>query len=54
MRIVTTSGIHGKILDVDEKTILVESENSRLRFEKAAVSKDLTIQANPSSNKKNK
>ena len=54
MRIVTTSGIHGKILDVDEKTILVESENSRLRFEKAAVSKDLTIQVNPSFKENNK
>ena len=47
MRIVTTSGIHAKILDVDEKTVLVESENSRLRLERAAISKDLTVSVNP-------
>nr|AOE11455.1 preprotein translocase subunit YajC [uncultured bacterium] len=47
MRIVTTSGIHAKILDVDEKTVLVESENSRLRLERAAISKDLTVTVNP-------
>ena len=51
MRIVTTSGIHAKILDVDEKTVLVESENSRLRLERAAISKDLTVTVNPTAKK---
>ena len=51
MRVVTTSGIHAKILDVDEKTVLVESENSRLRLERAAISKDLTVSVNPTSKK---
>ncbi|MDA8650310.1 preprotein translocase subunit YajC [Schleiferiaceae bacterium] len=51
MRVVTTSGIHAKILDVDEKTVLVESENSRLRLERAAISKDLTVSVNPISKK---
>ncbi|MDG1252612.1 MAG: preprotein translocase subunit YajC [Schleiferiaceae bacterium] len=52
MKVVTTSGIHGKILELDEKTILLECENCRLRFERAAISKDMTSGANPSAAKK--
>lgn len=42
MRIVTTSGIHGKILDLQETTITIESENSRLKLDKSAISKELS------------
>lgn len=51
MRIVTSSGIHGKILDLDEHTMVLESENSRLRFERSAVSKELTTARYPESAK---
>lgn len=51
MRIVTSSGIHGKILDLDEHTLVLESENSRLRFERSAVSKELTAARYPESAK---
>ncbi len=51
MRIVTSSGIHGKILDLDEHTMVLESENSRLRFERSAVSKELTAARYPESAK---
>ena len=44
MRIVTTSGIHGKILEVGETHIILESENSRLKLDKSAVSKELSAQ----------
>lgn len=43
-RIVLTSGIHGKILEVQETTLIIESENSRLKVEKSSVSKELSAQ----------
>ncbi len=44
MRIVTTSGIHGKVLEVKDNTLIIESENSRLKVERTAVSKELSAQ----------
>ena len=52
MKVVTTSGIHGKILEVDDKTVLLECENCRLRLERAAISKDMTAGVNPAVAKK--
>lgn len=46
-RVVTTAGIHGKILEVGETYFIIESENSRLKIEKSAVSKELTSQYDP-------
>lgn len=46
-RIVTTSGIHGKILEVGDTFFIIESENSRLKVEKAAISMELSAQYNP-------
>ncbi|MDR1181153.1 MAG: preprotein translocase subunit YajC [Bacteroidales bacterium] len=38
-KIVTIGGIHGKIVDVQEKTFTIETEgNSRMKIEKVAVS----------------
>lgn len=42
MKIVTIGGIHGKVLEVNETTVLIESENTRLRIERAAVSKEMS------------
>ncbi|MGK0639674.1 preprotein translocase subunit YajC [Schleiferia thermophila] len=42
MRIVTAAGIHGKILEVGDTYIILESENSRLKINKSAVSKELS------------
>jgi preprotein translocase subunit YajC len=39
-RIVTTSGIHGRIIDMNDATFLVEVENGKIRFDKAAISLD--------------
>jgi preprotein translocase subunit YajC len=47
MRIVTTSGIHGKVLEIKDNTLIIESENSRLRIERTAVSKELSAQYAP-------
>ena len=36
--IVTLGGIHGKILEVTDTTVLVQSDNTKLRFDKSAIS----------------
>ena len=36
--IVTIGGIHGKILEVTETTVLVQSDSTKLRFDKSAIS----------------
>src|SRR5210317_1914790 len=46
-RVVMTSGIHGKILEVNETTVTIESENSRLKFERSAISKEMSKQYLP-------
>jgi len=37
-RVITTAGIHGKIIDLNETTFLVEVENGKIRFDKSAIS----------------
>jgi preprotein translocase subunit YajC len=37
-QIVTIGGIHGKILEVTDTTVLVQSDNTKLRFDKSAIS----------------
>lgn len=37
-KIVTIGGIHGKILEISESTVLIQSEGTKLRIEKSAVS----------------
>lgn len=40
-KVVTTAGIHGKIADINDTTILLETEGGgKIRFDKAAVSLD--------------
>jgi preprotein translocase subunit YajC len=51
-RVVTTSGIHGKILEVKDNTVIIESENTRLKFERSAISKELSAQYLPKEDKK--
>ncbi|MBL6660369.1 MAG: preprotein translocase subunit YajC [Crocinitomicaceae bacterium] len=36
--IVTIGGIHGKILEVTDTTVLVQSDSTKLRFDKSAIS----------------
>lgn len=45
--VVTIGGIHGKILEMNEKTVLIQSENSKLRLEKNAISMDFTAATQP-------
>lgn len=53
-RVVTTSGIHGKILSIDEHTVVIESENSRLKFERSAISNEASKQYMPAESKDSK
>ena len=40
-KVVTTAGIHGRIIDINEATIVLEVEGgSKIRFDKSAVSLD--------------
>ena len=46
-KIVSIGGIHGQILEVSDSTVLVQSEGTKLRLEKSAVSQAMedTLQA---------
>lgn len=37
-KIVTIGGVHGKVLEITETTVLINSEGSKIRFEKSAIS----------------
>ncbi len=43
-KVVTIGGIHGKILEVSDTTVLISSEGTKLRFEKSAVSQTVADQ----------
>lgn len=47
-RVITTSGIHGKIVEVNENnnTITVETGAGKIKFEKVAISMELTNKLN--------
>jgi preprotein translocase subunit YajC len=36
-KVVTIGGVHGKILEINDSTVLVNSEGSKIRFEKTAI-----------------
>lgn len=42
-RVVTTSGMHGRIAQVQEDGFVIETLSGKLKFEKAAVSRELTL-----------
>ena len=47
-KIVTTAGIHGRIVDMNELTFLIEVEGgTKIRFDKSAISLDATKAAAP-------
>ena len=46
-KVVTIGGIHGKVVKVDDDTLLVEVDtNTKLRIEKSVISMDFTKAAN--------
>jgi len=41
-KVVTTSGMHGTIFSITEDGVILETLSGKLKFEKAAISKDFT------------
>jgi len=42
-KVITTAGIHGRIIDLNETTFLIEVESgAKIRFDKSAISLDAT------------
>jgi preprotein translocase subunit YajC len=41
-QVVTTSGIHGKVNEIFDDAVVIETGAGKIKFEKAAISKDLT------------
>ncbi len=42
-KIVTVGGIHGKVVEVDDTTVVIGLDQGRMRIEKAALSADRTV-----------
>jgi preprotein translocase subunit YajC len=43
-KVVTIGGIHGKILEISETTVLIQSEGSKLRLEMSAIASSVEEQ----------
>lgn len=51
-KVITTSGIHGKIVDLNDATFLIEVESgTKIRFEKSSVSLESSKALNQSAGK---
>ncbi|MEC5157431.1 preprotein translocase subunit YajC [Chryseobacterium sp. MP_3.2] len=46
-RIVTTSGMHGRIAQIQDDGVVIETLSGKLKFEKAAISREFTQQRFP-------
>lgn len=53
-RVVTTSGLHGRVAQIQEDGIVIETLSGKLKFEKAAISREFTIARFPEENKTEK
>jgi preprotein translocase subunit YajC len=42
-KVVTKSGIHGKIAELSEGTVVIETMAGRIKFERSAISPELTF-----------
>jgi preprotein translocase subunit YajC len=42
-KIVTVGGIHGKVVEIGERDVVVSLDQGRMRIEKAAISPDRTV-----------
>ena len=42
-KIVTVGGIHGKVIEVDDTTVVISLDQGRMRIEKAALSVDKRV-----------
>lgn len=51
MRVVTTSGLHGRIFAVESDGVVIETLSGKLKFEFAAISRELTLNRFPEEKK---
>lgn len=47
MRIVTTAGLHGRIFAIESDGVVIETLSGKLKFELAAISRELTMSRFP-------
>lgn len=47
-KIITKSGIHGKIAELAEKTIVIETMSGKLKLERSAISMEMSAKMNES------
>jgi len=45
-KIITNSGIHGKVVQLDTTSLIIESEGTRLKIEKASISSEMSAALN--------
>ena len=43
-KVVTTSGIHGKIVEINDKTVVIETGAGKIKFEKSSLSMEMSKQ----------
>lgn len=43
-KVVTTSGIHGKIVEISDATVVIETGAGKIKFEKSSLSMDMSKQ----------
>ncbi len=43
-RVITIGGVHGKVLEITDTTVLISSEGTKIRFEKSAISQTVAEQ----------
>lgn len=53
-RVVTTSGLHGRISQIQEDGVVIETLSGKLKFEKAAISREFTLARFPEEAKNDK
>lgn len=51
MRVVTTSGLHGRIFAIESDGVVIETLSGKLKFEAAAISRELTLNRFPEEKK---
>lgn len=47
-KIITKSGIHGRIAELTESTVVIETMSGKLKLERSAISMELSAKLNPS------
>jgi len=53
-KVVTSSGIHGKIIEINDNdnTVMIETNAGKIKFERSAISMELSKKYNPVKDKK--